>query len=169
MLAQLTTALAGQDESAQCAAFNDILKMANTGNSDAMYQVARCLSKGLGVCVDPEKADYWLRLACSTTEPSNYAFFTLGVQHITGQRHDADCAKGLGFVERASRAGFVEATIWLATAFETGDSGLPQNLKRAYRLFAESVSGRTLKPEALMKYQAFVETHAHLMNHLLDS
>lgn len=89
-LASLTRDLESLDDRCRANAFNDILLMANEGNGDAMFQVAQCLQKGIGVEANLVSADRWLRMACVATPASRLALYIHGMQHVLKQRADAD-------------------------------------------------------------------------------
>jgi TPR repeat protein len=81
-LADLHTQLSNGDPIVQCAAYDDLVTIANQGSSEAMYLVARCLMSGRGVEPNQEAGHKWLEHAVSVTPPSRAAFHTLGMLHI---------------------------------------------------------------------------------------
>lgn len=166
-LANLTQDLNSSDERSRSNAYRDILDMANQQNSDAMFQIARCLNHGIGVEPNHEKADHWLRLACVTQPASKVACYTLGLQHLMKQRTDSDVQKGLSFIERAATSGYVRAIVKLVSVLEKGTLDIKPDLRRAYRLLANSIN--TAADEQLYQaYVSFVERNQPI-GHLLDS
>lgn len=151
-LASLTRDLESNDERSRSNAYRDILELANKQNSDAMFQIARCLNHGIGVEPNRDKADHWLRLAAVTQPASKVACYTLGLQHLMKQRPDYDVAKGLRFIERAATGGYVRAIVELVKVLETGTLDIKPDLRRAYRMLANSITSEA--DECL--YQAYV-------------
>ena len=166
-LANLTRDLDSLDDHCRANAFSDILEMANDGDGDAMFQVARCLQKGIGVEVNLVSADRWLRMACVATPASRMALYTHGMQHVLKQRDDADTHKGISFIERAASQGYVTAILALVDIVENGVCDLKPDLPRAYRLLAGTL-GSDSDGQLHQAYMSFVERHSPITQ-LLDS
>lgn len=166
-LANLTKDLDSHDERCRTNAFRDMLCMAEDGDSDAMFQVARCLQQGIGVETDTVVADRWLRRSCVASPASRLALYTYGMQHLTYQRPDADPLKGITFLERAATQGYVRAILALVDVVENGQAEIKPNLQRAYRILANSLeNGADAQLHAA--YVSFVERHTPITN-LLDA
>lgn len=165
-MANLTKDLTSLDEHCRTNAFRDILSFANEGDGEAMFQVARCLNKGIGVECDTARADHWLRLACVAKPASTNALFTYGLQHVTKRRPDADVNMGIEYLERCASKGHVAAILELVKIIETGMVDIRPDLHRAYRLLANSILS---KPDLRLRhaYLSFVERNP--IQHLLDS
>lgn len=166
-LASLARDLSSQDERNRANAYRDMLELAEKGDGKAMFQVARCLNQGIGVDVDTARADHWLRLACVAKPASSHALFTYGMSHVLKQRKGADPAKGIQFIERAASAGYVKATLELVKIIENGVTDIKPDLRRAYRLLANSLTEES-DQSLYTAYEGFVERH-HPINNLLDS
>ncbi|MGP0171112.1 tetratricopeptide repeat protein [Pseudomonas sp. NCHU5208] len=166
-LASLTRDLDSLDDRCRANAFNDILEMANDGNGDAMFQVARCLQKGIGVEANHVSADRWLRMACVATPASRVALYTHGMQHVLKQREDADTHKGISFIERAASQGYVTAILALVEIVENGVYDIKPDLHRAFRLLAGTLEHDS-DGQLHEAYLSFVERHGPI-THLLDS
>ncbi|MBM5459001.1 sel1 repeat family protein [Pseudomonas sp. P66] len=166
-LASLTRDLLSNDERSRANAYRDMLELAENGDGKAMFQVARCLNQGIGVEPDSTRADHWLRLACVAKPASSDALFTYGMSHVLKQRAGADTAKGIKFIERAASAGYVKATIELVKIVEHGLTDIKPDLRRAYRLLANSLNEQS-DQELYTAYLGFVERHQPITN-LLDS
>lgn len=166
-LANLTKDLESQDERSRSNAYRDILELANQHDSDAMFQIARCLNHGIGVEPNRTKADHWLRLAAVTQPASRVACYTLGLQHLMKQRADYDVEKGLSFIERAASSGYVRAIVKLVNVLEEGTLDIKPDLRRAYRMLANSIT-TAADEELYQAYASFVERHQPIA-HLLDS
>jgi TPR repeat protein len=166
-LASLTRDLESLDDRCRANAFNDILLMANEGNGDAMFQVARCLQKGIGVEANLVSADRWLRMACVATPASRLALYTHGMQHVLKQRADADAHRGIEFIERAASQGYVTAILALVEIVENGICDIKPDLSRAYRLLAGTLDNNA-DSQLHEAYMSFVERHSPITQ-LLDS
>lgn len=167
LLAGLTQDLRSSDERSRANAYRDMLELAENGDGKAMFQVARCLNQGIGVDADSTRADHWLRLACVAKPASNDALFTYGMSHVLKQRQGADTAKGIQFLERAASAGYVKATLELVNIVEHGITDIKPDLRRAYRLLANSLTEES-DQSLYSAYVGFVERHQPIAN-LLDS
>jgi len=166
-LASLTQDLLSLDERNRANAYRDMLELAEKGDGNAMFQVARCLNQGIGVEADSKRADHWLRLACIAKPASSAALFTYGMSHVLGQRADTDTAKGIRYIEKAASAGYVKATLELVRIVEHGLTDIKPDLHRAYRLLANSLTEQS-DQELYSAYLGFVERH-HPISNLLDS
>lgn len=166
-MSNLTQDLNSQDEHCRSNAYRDILTLADDGDGDAMFQVARCLNLGLGVETNPLKADYWLRRACSASPASANALYTYGMQHLSKKRPDADVTKGISYIERAASSGLVTAILQQVSMVENGMLHIKPDLHRAFRLLATATA--TIRDAQLHKaYLSFCERHQPISN-LLDS
>lgn len=166
-LASLTRDLQSPDERNRANAYRDMLELAEMGDGKAMFQVARCLNQGIGVDPDTNRADHWLRLACVAKPASSDALFTYGMSHVLKQRKDSDTAKGIRYIERAASAGYVKATLELVSIVEHGLTDIKPDLRRAYRLLANSLTEES-DQSLYAAYSGFVERHQPISN-LLDS
>ncbi|RRV04701.1 sel1 repeat family protein [Stutzerimonas xanthomarina] len=166
-LASLTKDLDSLDERCRSNAFRDMLSLAEEGDSEAMFQVARCLQQGIGVEVDTVVADRWLRRSCVTSPASRLGLYTYGMQHVMQQRPDADPVKGITFLERAASHGYVRAILALVDVVENGRTDLKPDLHRAYRILANSLDNSS-DAQLHGAYTRFVERHTPIIN-LLDS
>ena len=166
-ISSLTRDLKSQDEHCRSNAYRDILHLADDGYGDAMFQVARCLNLGLGVETNQEKADYWLRRACSAKPASASALYTYGMQHLSKKRPDADVTKGISYIERAASSGLVKAILQQVSMVENGMLNIKPDLHRAFRLLATATAN--IRDAQLHKaYLSFCERHQPISN-LLDS
>lgn len=166
-MSNLTQDLNSQDEHCRSNAYRDILNLADDGYGDAMFQVARCLNLGLGVETNPQKADYWLRRACSAKPASANALYTYGMQHLTKKRPDADVTKGISYIERSASSGLVKAILQQVSMVENGMLHIKPDLHRAFRLLANATAN--IRDAELQKaYLSFCERHQPISN-LLDS
>lgn len=166
-LASLTRDLQSRDERCRANAYRDMLNLAEQGDGKAMFQVARCLNQGIGVDADSTRADHWLRLACVAKPASTDALFTYGMSHVMKQRAGADTSKGIQYIERAASAGYVKATLELVKLVEHGHTDIKPDLRRAYRLLANSITSHS-DVALYAAYASFVERHQPITN-LLDS
>lgn len=166
-LANLTRDLEAIDERCRANAFRDILEMAEDGDGEAMFQVARCLQQGIGVETDHSGADRWLRLSCVATPASRMALYTYGMQHVLKQRPNADAHKGITFIERAATQGYVRAILALVDIIENGLAEIKPDVRRAYRLLAGSLSNAD-DGQLHQAYLSFIERHSPITT-LLDS
>lgn len=166
-LATLTADLATGDHKVQSKAYQQILDLAEQGNAEAMYQVARCLRQGLGVATNEDRGDYWLRRACVTNPVSLHALLVLGMQHYLMQRPESNPEQGLEMIERAASAGLPIAVVKLSKLLENGGAMFGPAPLKAYRVLANAFGERT-DQSVIDAYEDFVQRHAPITN-LLDS
>lgn len=166
-LINLTSELHTEDLSAKAIAFNQILDMAEEGNSDAMFQVSRCLRQGWGVKLNEDQGDYWLRRACATLPASSHALFVLGMQHYLQQRPQANPEQGLTMIRQAAEMGLPIAVVKMAEVYENGALASKPNLRQGYRLLASHASNNG-DPAIMAAYLKFIVTHAPIKQ-FLDS
>src|SRR5690606_523137 len=166
-LANLTRDLDSADERCRSNAFRDMLSLAEDGDGDAMFQVARCLQQGIGVEADTVVADRWLRRSCVASPASRLALYTYGMQHLMNQRPDSDPRKGLTFLERAASQGYVRAILALVDVMVNGRAEIKPDPHRAYRILANSLDNWA-DAQLHHAYFSFVERHTPITS-LLDS
>ena len=109
--------------------FNGFKKKAETGDADAIYQLALCYADGTGVFRDDHQAE---RLYRKAAELGHFlAPYCLGLRydwHCGGERSDR--AQALSWYRIGAERGDPRAQVRLAFCCETG-SGCPQDLTRA--------------------------------------
>lgn len=166
-LIRLTTSISNGNPAEQSSAFEEILKLAEQGNSEAMFQASRCFRHGRGVKINEDQGDYWLRRACVVRPVSTHALFVLGMQHFLGQRQESNPFQGWAMITQAAAGGLPIAVVKMAEVYEQGCAIFGPDLSKAYRSLAGAFGEKT-DAIVMSAYEKFVARHAPL-TFLLDS
>ena len=143
--------------------FNEKLKEASAGNSNAQYDVGAMYQNGRGVAANREKALEWYRKAAAQNDPkaisrlnliqSNEERFSktlaqaetgdvesqydLGNMYSEGVGVDADTEKAMAWYEKAASQGYEKAQYKLGL-FYYEDSRTRKDLPHAFQLFSNA-------------------------------
>lgn len=104
-------------------AANIYLRLAQSGDLDAMFNMGYLYQFGIGVEADAKKAaDFY---AVAQYLEGGDAAYNLAVMTMNGIGVDRDIAKGIRLMESAAMSGCPEAQLYLATAYSVGYAGNP--------------------------------------------
>lgn len=124
-------------------AASDLLKVgdwfehgANTGDPVAAFNLAVCLTEGLGVERDEGKAAEWIRRAADSLPAAQYWY---GRMLAEGRGVEADLAAARIWLGRAAENGIVEAQVMLGELMFNGRGG-PREEAAARDLFAKAAA-----------------------------
>jgi chemotaxis protein histidine kinase CheA len=155
------TSLAGND--IWNALFNEKLEEANSGESDAQYDVGTMYQNGRGVAADRNKAVEWYKQAAeqgnqkavsrlklmesnasrfgktlSAAESGNgKSQYEIGNMFMTGIGADIDYGKALSFYEKSAAQGYNKAAYKLGLIYYEG-TGVSTNKKTAFKWFSSA-------------------------------
>jgi len=110
----------------------DLLKRAESGDSDAQLRTGNAYDFGEGVAVDKEKAFQWYSLAASSGLQE--AIFNLAACYRRGEGTAKDIRKAIELYERAAETDHLLAPYELGQIFASGE-GVPVDKARAASLF----------------------------------
>jgi TPR repeat protein len=106
--------------------------IAELGDRNAQYNIARLYYQGKGVPQDFGEAARWYRRAASRGEP--YAQFFLGVMFASGKGMPQDNSAAAFWYRKSADQGAPEAQANLGALYHSG-KGVPQDLVEAYKWF----------------------------------
>ena len=125
------TAAGVVDKPSNIAAMEKIKEAAMLGSADAQYELASMYAEGRGVHRDMNQALFWGRKAAKQGNPQ--AQLSVGRTLIVSN-DPGDKSEGIGYLEKATEAGDINATLFWATTVGKGDHGVPKDENRAEAL-----------------------------------
>ncbi|MBI1422480.1 MAG: hypothetical protein GC149_03365 [Gammaproteobacteria bacterium] len=114
------------------------LKLAQGGNADAMYEVARMYERGRGTEPSMAKAIDWYERAMSKGQ--NNARAHLGVLYFEGEGVKRDVKKAIDLLSPAANAGNPTAQYYLGYIYEQGE-GLHRDANQAMLWYRKAANG----------------------------
>lgn len=147
-----------------------LIQAAESGDTEAQYQLAATLATGDGAEKDTEKAAYWYRKA--TAKKHREAMYNLGLMYILGETRRGTREKGHAYVQEAADLGSWDANWYLGQVYLVGGFGLEKDeVRAAYYLVhalgcnysnAALVLGLALKNSGGMKASALSDAFIHI-------
>src|SRR5215471_16391558 len=120
--ADLASAKRAYQEKDYATAFKELTPLAEKGNADAQFILAKMYWKGEGVLKDPDQAMKWFR--ASAVQGNADAQFFLGSIYLLPHK---DIAEGVKWVRLAAEQGNQDAQWLLGKAYLQGDKELPRD------------------------------------------
>ncbi|MGA2171757.1 MAG: tetratricopeptide repeat protein [Sedimentisphaerales bacterium] len=115
--------------------FNDVLKLAEQGNTIAQAKVGGMYASGQGVTQNYEEAIKWFRKAAE--EGHVLAQTGLGMMYAKGEGVAQDYAEALKWFRKATAQGEAEAQCWLGFMYDTG-LGVAKNRQEAIKWYRKA-------------------------------
>jgi TPR repeat protein len=160
--AQTSLALPSQPSKAPQAAtltpeLADLQHKAESGNAQAMVQLASAYEKGEGAPRDSEQAITWFTKAADAGD--SYAMYRLGRLYATGSGVPKDYVEAFDWYKRASAVGNSDAMYDLGHAYETG-SGVREDVQQAVIWYTKAYQhGNQTAKTALVRLGEGFEDH----------
>ena len=112
--------------------FEKKVKLANSGDSQAQFELGSQYSIGDGVAKDYSKGFYWYEKAAK--QGNVYAQHNIGLMYEKGVGVVLDYSKAVGWYEKSVAAGYADSQLNLGVMYGNGD-GVPRNPQKAIELF----------------------------------
>src|SRR5262249_14476641 len=120
--ADLASAKRAYQEKDYATAFKELAPLAEKGNADAQFILAKMYWKGAGALKDPDQAMKWFR--ASAVQGNADGQFFLGSIYLLPHK---DIAEGVKWVRLAAEQGNQDAQWLLGKAYLQGDKELPRD------------------------------------------
>ncbi len=118
--------------------FKSQLKIANSGDALAMYEVGRMYERGRGTDQNVTKAADWYKKASDKGQQEAKA--RLGILFLEGNGVTRNIASAADLLTSAAGAGVATAQFYLATMYENGE-GLAQDQQKALHWYKAAAEG----------------------------
>jgi anti-anti-sigma factor len=127
-------------------------KRAEAGDSNAQFQLGRCLEDGDGIETDPAQAIHWYNLAANQGHVE--ATYRLGQAYAYGMNIAQDFNRALPYYQKAADTGHPDAQYMVALSLQHGLAGTTdiEQAKKWYR--KSSQQGHEKAREALQELEA---------------
>ncbi len=125
--------------------FQQQLEKARSGDTQAMYDVARRYERGRGVDMDMQQAIAWFRKCASAGNPACQA--RLGILYFAGRGVPQDHRKALELLRPAAKAGIPMAQYQLGLMYQYG-TGVAQNRNTAVQWYKRALENGDYRAEA---------------------
>jgi len=120
--ADLASAKLAYQEKDYVTAFKELTPLAEKGNADAQFILAKMYWKGEGVLRDPDQAMKWFKASAAQGNPD--AQFFLGSIYLLPHK---DIAEGVKWLRLSAEQGNQDAQWLLGKAYLEGDKELPRD------------------------------------------
>ncbi|MDZ7661205.1 tetratricopeptide repeat protein [Thiohalophilus sp.] len=131
-------ALANSSDWLQVKRFKEVLKEAEKGKLQAMYEVGLKYERGRGTGRNIQKAAEWYGKAAEANHALSMA--RLGILYVEGNGVDRNLNKAIKLLSKAAEQDIASARYQLANMHELG-MGFDKDLKQAIRLYRQAANG----------------------------
>ncbi len=128
--------------------FKQVLKEAQEGKLQSMYEVGRKYERGRGTRRNMQKAAEWYNKAANASHAPSMA--RLGILYVEGNGVKRDLGKAVELLTRASAQNVASAQYQLANMYELG-MGVDEDLDRAISLYRKAAKGGYYRAEKKVK------------------
>ena len=119
-------------------------RLANQGNTEAQYYLAKCYNNGWGISQDYQKSFYWNERAAN--QGNGKAQNNLGVCYRQGVGVEKDLQKAVYWYEKAANQGIAVAQNNLGSCYYNGE-GVAKDLQKAVFWFEKSANQGNAKAQ----------------------
>ncbi|UZO04080.1 uncharacterized protein OCT59_024479 [Rhizophagus irregularis] len=110
---------------------NSLEKLAENGDKEAMFNLAKCYKNGEETEKNLEKSFYWYQKAAENGDTD--AMFNLAIFYKDGEETEKDLEKVFHWYQKAAKKNLEKAFYWYQKAAENGDTDAMFNLAICYR------------------------------------
>lgn len=128
--------------------FKQVLKEAQEGKLQSMYEVGRNYERGRGTRRNMQKAAEWYNKAANASHAPSMA--RLGILYVEGNGVKRDLAKAVELLTKASARNVASAQYQLANMYELG-MGVDEDLEQAISLYHKAANGGYYRAENKVK------------------
>ncbi len=143
---------------------DQLLKLANEGNSEAQYNIGVLYYLGEEVSKDNNKAYEWFEKSALQGNPMAQMF--LGIVYFNGEGVPKDNKKAFEWFEKSAVQGFSDAQYNLGVMYHNGE-GVPKNDIEARKWFkAATDNGYNVDHKILEKYKLENNIKLNVLNNI---
>ena len=115
--------------------FKEALPLANSGNTEAQYDVGEMYERGRGVNKDMAQAFKWYLK--SAEQGNTKGAFRAGLAYLKGEGVEKNLDEALKWLEKSAEKSYERANYYLGVMYEKGE-GVPVNLTRALTYYKKA-------------------------------
>jgi hypothetical protein len=117
--------------------FKEALPLANSGNTEAQYDVGEMYERGRGVNRNMKQAFHWYLKAAE--QGNTKGAFRTGLCYLKGEGVAKNLEKALKWFQKSAEKSYERANYYLGVMYEKGE-GVPVNLTRALTYYKKAYS-----------------------------